>query len=140
MTAQEYLSRYINAQREERRLERLIARTRDRLDILGFDMSKEKIQASVGGDRFSALIAELVDFKKDLEEARIKSVQMQREIERVVEQVENARQRELLSMRYLEGMPWRDVAQKMGYAYSWIFKIHRNALDETEKVVKSQKR
>lgn len=135
MTTQEYLSQYLDAKREERRLERLIQRTRDRLAILGLDTTKDKVQSSVTDDRTARIVAELVDFRNELEAQQLKSVQAQRAIERTIELLPDAKQREVLSLRYIEGMPWNAVRKELNYGFSWLFNTHRRGLDTAKKIL-----
>ena len=78
MIAQQFLGRYRAAQIDMQRAERLIARITALLEVQGVDTSAEKVQTSSIDDRTAWLIAELVDARREFEEARIRSVQMMR--------------------------------------------------------------
>jgi DNA-directed RNA polymerase specialized sigma24 family protein len=57
-------------------------------------------------------------------------------IENAVGDVRNPACRKVLSMHYLEGMDWKDVAQVMHYSEASVFRLHRKALSLF--VIKSQ--
>lgn len=64
--------------------------------------------------------------KKAKERARAKEYIKACEV--AIQQVPNERQRKLLTLRYLEGLRWEDVAERMTYSVSQIHRIHRAAI------------
>ena len=49
-----------------------------------------------------------------------------------IDQVEEARLREVLELYYIDGYTWEQVAQRMGYDKSWVFRLHGRALQRIE--------
>ena len=55
--------------------------------------------------------------------------------EAVISRLEDIRQRLILTLRYLEGLQWDAIAKTMCYERSQVFKIHRLALQEVQKLM-----
>ena len=55
-------------------------------------------------------------------------LQERERLEEIIESVPDARERTVLSLRYLHGLAWADVAEQMFYSLRWVMKIHRRAL------------
>ena len=45
-----------------------------------------------------------------------------------IDQVEEARLREVLELYYIDGFTWEQVAQRMGLDLRWVFRLHGKAL------------
>lgn len=135
MTAQQFLGRYRAAQIDMQRAERLIARITALLEVQGVDTSAEKVQTSSIDDRTARLIAELVDARREFEEARIRSVQMMREINALLERIPDPQHKRLLEMRYLEGKTWEEVAKGIHVTYRHVFNIHKRAKESAEELL-----
>ena len=57
---------------------------------------------------------------------------LRREIEGAIRQVEDERLRELLQLRYLEGLTWEKVSEALNLQYRWVIKLHGDALENIE--------
>lgn len=106
-----------------KRLERQIVALRDRqlryLE-LGLSCGEE------GRERMRALAAEI--------EARVAAyAEGVRQVERVIDAMEEARYREILRYRYLNGWSMRRIAKEMGYSEDWAYRLHRRALRAAER-------
>lgn len=51
-----------------------------------------------------------------------------RQIEGAIDAVEEARYREVLRYRYLNGWSMKRIAREMGYSEDWVYRLHRRAL------------
>jgi len=58
-------------------------------------------------------------------------------LETMISRLENARQRLILTLRYLVGLRWDAIAKTMCYEGPQVFKIHRQALQEVQKLMES---
>lgn len=54
-------------------------------------------------------------------------------IEHAIETLSDSRQRTVLRLRYLDGLKWEEVAERMCYCLQWVFKLHRKALEQLRK-------
>ena len=53
----------------------------------------------------------------------------------MISRLEDTWQRLILTLRYLEGLQWDAIAKTMCYERSQVFKIHRQALQEIQKMM-----
>lgn len=61
---------------------------------------------------------------------------MEREwLEEIIQTLPDPRQREVLSLRYLHGLGWEDIAERMYYSLRWVMKLHRAAIIELGGVI-----
>ena len=57
---------------------------------------------------------------------------IKKEIEEEIDKLENIDQKRLLKYRYIDCMPWNEVASKLGYSRGYIFKIRDAAIENLE--------
>lgn len=135
MTAHQFLDRYRAAKVDMQRAERLIAKIEALLEVRGVDTTSEKVQLSGFDDRTAGLIAELVDAKREYEEALERSVQVMREINGVIERVSDPQQKRLLELRYLDGKTWEEISNTIHVSYRHVFNIHQKAKESVEDLI-----
>lgn len=76
----------------------------------------------------------LVDLSRELVDQAETLAAKVREIEAVIDQVEDDRYRDLLKWRYLNGWTWERITEAMGREnVSWTHELHGYALREVEK-------
>lgn len=134
MTAKEYLSQLIN-------LERLIEAKRlecERLDTMSKKVSSTlsecKVKASHDNDKNAVIIIHMIDLKKDISEQMKAYAELQAKISKEIDAVEDIRYRSLLIMRYINGLKFGDIADKMNYGTRWVLILHREALKEFDRL------
>lgn len=134
MTAKEYLSQLLN-------LERLIEAKRlecERLDTMSKKVSSTlsecKVEASHDNDKNTVIIIHMVDLKKDISEQMKAYAELQAKISKEIDAVEDIRYRSLLIMRYINGLKFGDIADKMNYGTRWVLILHREALKEFDRL------
>lgn len=59
-------------------------------------------------------------------------VEQVRGIEAAIDGVREARCRDVLRYRYLNGWSWQVIAGKMSYSRNWLWKLHARGLEEIE--------
>lgn len=132
MTSQEkkeILLQYRAAEREEKRLELEIQRWRSRA---------EKMTSGYGGTpsgdgdgrSLENTMAHIDDLTRQLSDQRDRLVTLRREIGMAIDSVPDARLRELLRLRYIDGMTWERIAVKLDKTYQWVCKLHGDALSQ----------
>lgn len=134
MTAKEYLSQLLN-------LERLIEAKRlecERLDTMSKKVSSTlsecKVEASPDNDKNAVIIIRMIDLKKDISEQMKVYAELQAKISKEIDAVEDIRYRSLLIMRYINGLKFGDIADKMNYGTRWVLILHREALKEFDRL------
>ncbi len=139
MTAKEYLSKAyrldqrINAKIEQ--LDRLRAMTR-------------RTTVSYGGERVSSTrnvssmedtIIRLIEAEHALNREIDRFVDMKREIQQTIDLVLDVNCCLLLELRYLCMMRWEEIAGEMGICRAYTYKLHLQALDYVETILRTRR-
>ena len=116
MTAKEYLWRVRDAERELKQLEQAYTQARaDILHLKGIGDLSDAIAALEGyAQRLSAKWDELINLREAAK--------------KLIDTLKDGRYREVLTLRYLDGQSWEQVAVTMGYDYYHVHKLHGRAL------------
>ena len=72
----------------------------------------------------SDYMAEIDAAIEDLKEERLERIKIYRGIEMRIRCMKDEDEQEVLRMRYIKGMKWEGVAEKMKYSYRGVLKIH----------------
>lgn len=139
MTAKEYLRRLGRLQLNIEKLTAEIEARRARLEAPAMPNLSEKVQSSIGGDRFADAIAHIVDAEIERQQ---KILAYEAERDRIVEQIldlEDARQARLLYDHYVLGKPLKDLAREYSYDYYWLCHLHGQALQTFSEKYKDRK-
>lgn len=99
---------------------------------------KDKVQ-STPEDKFSAICAKISDMQEELEQSVFNLKGKQAKAERMIRLLEDPDEREVMRWYYMTTdngrlLTWQDVAIRMNYYRSHIFRIHGNALVHLSKV------
>lgn len=135
MTAREFLGRYRAAQEDIRRAERLIKKVNEQLEVQGVNTTSERVQSSSTDDRTARLVAELVDARTDLEDAKERALRVMREINSLIELIPDPQQKRLVELRYLEGRTWEDIANEIHVSYRHVFRVRSNAFEAVDGIL-----
>lgn len=137
MTAKEYLRQIaaldakINGRLKQlENLKHLAAITRSPSDI-----SPDKVQTSVEGDRMAAIIAEWVDIEREIDDDVDKLVRTKHRIIGEIHQLVDARYIQILELRYVELMTFEQIADEMGIVLRHVYRLHGGALEAFRKEV-----
>ena len=63
-----------------------------------------------------------------LKAERLEKARCYQKIERQIKKMENENERERLRLRYIQGLKWHEVENKMGFSREWTLKLHGRAL------------
>lgn len=140
MTAKEYLSQYRKAQLDISNIEREIADLEDRITSLGSAIGEgmPRSQNYIGTD---ALIAELVDLKREKSDKMLSAQWKAIEIETAIDKVEDPIYHRLLIDRYIHRMTWAEITEDMpGYndEANVRTRLHGRALLEAAEILKAE--
>lgn len=80
-------------------------------------------------DRIQTAVGELVELRALLYDRLTDSTSLRLEIERIISGVCDERLRLLLELRYIDGLTWEKVADKMSIEYRWVLRLHKKALN-----------
>jgi DNA-directed RNA polymerase specialized sigma subunit len=82
------------------------------------------------GDKVGDCAAEIVDLTKEIAEEAADLACLQRRVADAIEElVPSDKQRDLLEAKYLSGMTWEEIAWFYHYAYRWVMRLHKQALN-----------
>lgn len=133
------LSQYADVKKEIEHIKERIARlesqmTGPRTSTLS-DMPKGPISDN---DQMINDFIKLEELRQTYVELLENLVDRQIHIETMIKDLEPI-ERELVRYRYFDGLMWRDVCEKIGYAQRQTFRIHDKILDKLEKMAHTGK-
>lgn len=130
MTAKEFLRR---ARGVDRRVDEAIERVdRLRAKLEAGRMSKITGMPRGGGEDWTATADRLIELEKRVN-ARIRElVRLKHAAMDAIDRVDDARQREVLELYYLDGYKWDQVAERMELDARQVFRLHGKALQRIE--------
>ena len=128
MTAKEYLWRVRDAERELKQLEQAYTQARaDILHLKGIAYDTDKVTGGKVGD-LSDAIAALEGYAQRLNAKWDELINLRETAKRLIDTLKDGRYREVLTLRYLDGQSWEQVAVTMGYTYRGVTGLHGKAL------------
>ena len=126
--AKEYLWRVRNAARELKRLEEEYEQARnDILHIKGISYDGDRVSGGKIGD-LSDAIAALEGYAQRLSAKWDELINLRETAKKLIDTLKDGRYREVLTLRYLDGQSWEQVAVTMGYTYRGVTGLHGKAL------------
>jgi len=82
----------------------------------------------------------IIDLENEINSDIDRLLQIKTELSRFIARVDDPAQKLILELRYLDGLSWEDVSTTLGYNLRWVFRIHRKALSEADKLMGSSLR
>ena len=122
----EYLKSYRKAIRREKDILSEIQRLRlDKMfpSVVNDGMPKGSTQSDL-----SDYIAQLDEQIELLKKERLEKIKIYSKIEKGIRAMKNADEQDVLRYRYIKGMKWDTIAEKLGYGWTQIHRIHSSAL------------
>lgn len=122
-TLQRIMIEYRSIGNLERRIEALretLERTTPQLDGMP--------HGSDGSDKMATITASIVDLEKKLDQRRV-NCELEMQIAETVIDTLPDQQRLVMRLRYIEGLSWKQVAEKSNYDKRHCQRIHKRALE-----------
>ncbi len=85
---------------------------------------------SSGEDSLQRAVEKMLELRDELAAELRRQLTIRREIEEAIRVVEDERLQELLRPRYIEGLTWDKVAERIGYSYRQTMRVHGRALKD----------
>lgn len=124
----EWLSRYINLNRSvDQKVEEL-----SRLRSLCEKVTTTFSDVPKGKSDIQNAYARLVDLQREINCDIDSFINMRDEIEPAIDTVADQTLRNILRYRYINGLTWEMIAERMRYSYQWVCKLHGDALMEVQ--------
>lgn len=122
-----YLSRYLSIKAQIYDLKEEQKRWRDFGESITAKLSSETRAGGIS-DKTQLAAVEMAAIGESIAEKIIKLSRTRDEIENTVEAVNNETWKRLLKLRYIYGLTWDKIGEKMGYSTTHIYRIHEAAL------------
>ncbi|QJU16416.1 sigma-70 family RNA polymerase sigma factor [Blautia pseudococcoides] len=85
-----------------------------------------------GQSDLSGYVASLDGLEREIVSERYQRIMKYQEIKTCIDSLEDSRENDVLFYRYVKGLDWWKIAEKMGYTERWILKLHGKALAHLE--------
>ena len=86
----------------------------------------------VCGDRMAAIVDKIVDLEREVDQEIDKLQEIRRRVQAAIDAVPNGSQRSVLTLRYIHGLKFEEIAVKLTYHYRWVFELHGRGLRAVE--------
>ena len=132
--AKEFLRSYRAILHRQNSLIRALANLRDRQT--NCTVKLRAVQVQTGGwasDRMAEEVVKAIDLEDQILDAERQASLALAEIMRAIGDVQDETQRTVLTLRYIEGLDWLSVADRIGYEISNTYILHGRALLEVNK-------
>lgn len=127
LTKKEFLNQYLSARREiSIKLDEVT-----KLRSLAEKVTQSFSGAPAGGEassRVELAAAKIVDLEKEVGRGIDNLEKVRCQVEKAINTLQNPNQRDVLKLRYLNGMKWEQIAVKLNYNYRWVLRLHGIAL------------
>lgn len=126
--AKEYLCQIPKTDKLIKRLCNTVATLRFSLTSVSCELKPDKVQTSGPKDTMAATIAKIVDLEREIDQRIDELVDLKREAFRLISQLPDHDQQNVLIARYIENRKWLDIADDLNFSISQVYKIHGHAL------------
>ena len=150
MTAKEYLWQYQDLLRDIKNLEMKAAQTEALATSGGAFVSfvqtedgeaiMDRVQTSGTSDRVAEIAVAVADMRAEITRKTACAIVKLGEITRTIDMVRDARLRELLYRRYIDGQKFERISTEMHYTFRWLMVLNKKALVASQNILDKQKR
>ena len=96
------------------------------------DMTQERVQISVTGDKIVNIISKIVDLENEIHDEIEELIDLKKVIRDTINKLENVNEKLVLKYRYLMFFQWDEICDKLNYSKRQIGRIHDSALENIE--------
>lgn len=133
-SAKDYLLQLLILKKRIARAKQELAEVRELALCIGsFDYSKDPVKTSKKGDNIENRIVKIDEVERKLSRLIVDYLEKAEEIRWRIGMVENETFKELLLMRYADGLKLEEISVKLGYSYNHVRHLHGLALLEFER-------
>lgn len=136
MLAKEYLQQ---AEKYDIMISNKLAEQRQWLDMalsITANMSGERVMTSSSAkSRMADAIGKCVDIEAEINGLIDKLIVAKTNIIRVIEQVDNPTEYDVLHKRYIQGMSFAEIGERYGKDYSWATTTHGRGLQSVQNIL-----
>lgn len=124
--------RRLKGYREAKRRYESAARELEELNAMimpAMDYSKHKVKGGKRSD-MADLVADIAKLHEQLEIEMRTAISEMIKVKTIIKKIDNERDNELLSRRYISCQLWEEIAEDMNIERRYVFRLHNKALDE----------
>lgn len=131
LNAKQWLSRARTIDREINELLKEKEEVRDRVLKIIQSYTADAVQSTKDPHKFDRVVEQEAEIDRNIDEL----VAVKTEINKGISQLTDGRYREILRLRYLQGMKFERIAVTMNYSLRHVFTLHGRALLKMEEIV-----
>lgn len=135
MTAKKYISQALWLDQLIENKIRYQEKLRTMAEKTTVDVSRERVSGGSTPNPREDIIVKLADLSHEVNADIDRFIDLQKEIMDTIGQLEDARLRLILEMRYVSGDDWDDIASRIGYNKRYIMRLHEDALKEIDEIL-----
>ena len=137
--AKDYLCQIPKTDKLIKRLCNTVATLRSSLTSVSCELKPDKVQTSGSKDTMAATIAKIVDLEREIDQRIDELVDLKREAFRLISQLPDHDQQNVLIARYVQGMKWEAIAYELEHEVRWVYRVHGKGLVAFLSVMDSMK-
>ena len=127
--ARHYLEQYGRVTEKLIQTERELEKLRDVAERM--EINLDGMPHGTGtSDRVGNVVAEIVDYERELNAIQLQAIQTRREIFQVIQAIPGAHEAMVLSELYIHGESLANIARRCRRSYQWADEMRRRGLDQ----------
>ena len=116
-----------------RELEREIASKREERKT--YEKTLQDLGGEQGSRELKEVVQELKELCNEIDAYTVDALRAKMDTSRLIDKVEDGRERELLRLRYIHYHTWEDIAEEMHYTLRHTYRLRNKALASYSKIV-----
>ena len=129
MTVKEYLNQARNMDELIKSNKAELERLRELSTCISSPAAGGTSRGNAPGDRVGNIATRIADLEAQIQQDIDYYITVKSDIHNAIERITNRDERLLLRMRYIDGMTWEQIAEKMHYSVSGIYKLHKKSIN-----------
>lgn len=89
----------------------------------------EGLPVAAGPSDLSAYMAKIDELIERLKEERLKRIMLREKIEGDINRLKDEDEKAVLRYRYIQGLKWEDVCERIGFSWKGVHNVHGRALN-----------
>lgn len=132
MTKKDFLRRYLEADDSIQTKLDQIVKLRQLATKSTSVLSEDKVRSSGNTDKLGLIVSKIVDLENEVQQEICELNGIKAQVRRAIDSVSNENMRNILELRYINGMKWEQIAIQTSYDYSWVLRLHGQALQKVK--------
>ena len=104
------------------------------LGAINRDLHSEAIQICKSGDAMPRISKHLQECREELNREWDELIDSRNKVKQVINQITDGQYRDVLNLRYINALPWEQIAVELGYSWRQVHRLHKKAITEFEKM------